>query len=176
MSSANRQTSARLRAAAYFAAAIAPAALVLLLGIALLQPPDWLAAGPPLVGGAEASTPSGRDSAAQVATSAANTMITLSGGLALASLWVFRMPRRPTRQTINRVLFCVAMGLTVAVVYCGLRFQLDLAYALSQDSDYPGALFRILHWQGGLLLVQTSFLAALGVDYFLHMDLRRDAI
>lgn len=176
MSSANSQGSPASRVAAYAAAFIAPAALALLVGaVALRQPSDWLTAGPAFPGDA-ASMLSARDSAAEVATSVANTMITLSGGLALASVWVFRLPRRPTRRLASRVLFCLAMALTVAVVYCGLRYQLDLAYALAQDVDYPNELWRILHWQGGLLLMQTSFLAALGVDYFLNLDRRRDAV
>jgi len=68
------------------------------------------------------------------------------------------------------------MGLTVGAIYCGLRFQLDLSFRLSEEGAYPTELWRMLHWQGGLLLFQACFLSLLGVDTFLNADQRSHAL
>lgn len=158
------------RYSAYAVAFAAPIILALAIGAFVLSIPAEEQVN---IGG---GSPIGRDTVATVAAGFANTMITLSGGLSLASVWVFRLPRRPTRRTLARIGFCAAMAVTVGAIYCGLRFQLDLSFRLSQEDAYPVELWRVLHWQGGLLLIQTGLLAVLGVDLFFNADKRSNAL
>jgi hypothetical protein len=162
--------------AAYVLAVGAPLLLPLLVSELALDTLEYVGPGTleqSAVGGSGAARPVA--TVMEVAAAAAEfskLLITLASGLAVAMAVTFQKRRKPTKRRNARVAFVVGMGLTLASVYTGLRFQLDLTWALTQTNMQISRLWHILQWQGGFMILQVSTLSFLAVDYYLQQDRR----
>jgi len=101
-----------------------------------------------------------------------SSMITISAGLAVSTIVVFRLALRPSKSSASNTLTIFGMLAAFLSTYSGLRFQYDLAQQLRFIvPNFDPVLWR-LHVQGLLLVTQVSIISIMGLRFHFHKDRR----
>jgi hypothetical protein len=86
-------------------------------------------------------------------------LISMSIGLAVASVVLYRQPLRDGGEHAGNIVLCLGMAAALVSIYSGLRFRYDLAQQLSfAPFDFSKLRMRI-YLQGGALLLQVCLLS-----------------
>lgn len=96
------------------------------------------------------------------------TLITMSGGLAVSSVLIYRQKVRKLIHPAWNVLLACAMGAALISSFSGLRFLFDLSLQLIVMPIDFSLVETKLYFQGWALLAQTSILSlsAMLLHYF----------
>lgn len=148
---------------AVFGAGVAPIVVVLVLSAG----PFAGSVVPDLV-----DTPVRSDQPAQLLNDLVKTMLTMSVGLSVAMVWLYRQPLKSATRHLPLALMVPAKALALTSIYAGLRFQFDMANQMRFiPLDFEAIQDRI-YWQGGALLLQLSMVSMAATAYHLFRDRR----
>ena len=146
------------------AAGVAPVAAILILGLAMGDPagPDFSLAEPNV------------DAAAATIGNLSETLINLSIGVCLASLWLFRQPIRKNGRTMALTMAMGGLLLAISSIYAGARFQYQLTLQLTFGELDLYNVVNPFYWQATFLVTQIGLLCASGVGHYALRDRRFD--
>lgn len=118
------------------------------------------------------SAPKQSDAVAEQFISLSQIMITMSVGIAAATIWVYKRPLKPRHGHLAALLLSVGMTLAFVSFYSGLRFIYDAAQQIRFMPFNFEPLRSRIYWQGMALLFQVSVLSFNTVVHYCYRDAR----
>ncbi|WP_158682126.1 MULTISPECIES: hypothetical protein [unclassified Sphingopyxis] len=97
-------------------------------------------------------------------------MITMSVGLVVAALWLFRQPLKPRYRRFQGAMLIASMLAALVTFYSGLRFLYDSGVQLTLMPFEFGLVRSRLYWEGIGLLAQLSILSFTAVVHHYYRD------